>query len=258
MTKISAVVITFNEEKNISRCINSLKKVADDIVVIDSYSTDKTKEICLSLNVRFEEHSFEGYIEQKNYAITKTLYPFILSLDADEELSPELVQSILKVKSNRDADAYTMNRLTNYCGKWIKHGGWYPDRKLRLFDSTKGKFSGFNPHDYFEMQKTYKVKHLKGDILHYSYNSIEQHIAQVNCFTSIVSKNYLTKKHNTYLLRMIISPFVKFSRDYILRAGFLDGYAGYLIARISANAVFIKYAKIIELHKNHKYCNNAK
>lgn len=249
MQKLSAVIITFNEEKNIARCINSLKKVADDIVVVDSFSTDKTKEICLSLGVRFEEHIFEGHIEQKNYAVTKVFYPFVISIDADEELSEQLIKSIIEVKNNKDADGYTMNRLTNYCGKWIRHGGWYPDKKLRLWDSTMGKWQGVNPHDCYKMNEIAKIKHIKGVILHYSYYSIEQHINQVNNFTSISANQYIKKGKNASLLRLLAAPVFKFFRDYFLKAGFLDGYYGYVIAKISANAVFVKYLKIRELNK---------
>lgn len=117
---ISVVVITFNEERNIARCLESVRNVADEIVVVDSFSTDRTKEICLSFGCRFVEHPFEGHIEQKNYALTQAAHYHVLSLDADEALSPDLEQAVLAAKSNWQADAYSMNRLTNYCGKWIQ------------------------------------------------------------------------------------------------------------------------------------------
>src|ERR1035437_3751774 len=132
MIQLSVVIITYNEEYNIARCLESVKTIADDIVVIDSFSTDKTKEICESAGVRFVQHKFEGHIEQKNWAITQAKFPHILSLDADEALDGTLIKSILEVKNNWKYDGYYMNRLTNYCGKWIYHCGWYPDRKLRL------------------------------------------------------------------------------------------------------------------------------
>ena len=147
MLKISAVIITFNEEKNISRCLDSLSKVAEDIIVVDSFSTDRTKDICLEKKVRFVENAFVGHIEQKNFALTQAVHPFVISLDADEALSPELEKSILEVKKNHKYEAYTMNRLTNYCGQWIKHGGWYPDSKIRLWFVNKGQWGGVNPHD---------------------------------------------------------------------------------------------------------------
>ena len=144
---ISAVIIAFNEEKNIERCILSLKNVVDEIVVVDSFSKDKTKEICLAHNVVFIEHSFKGHIEQKNWAYTQASNNYVLSLDADEALSDELKNSILAIKNNWKNDGYAFNRLTSYCGKWIKHCGWYPDIKLRLWDRRKGTWKGINPHD---------------------------------------------------------------------------------------------------------------
>ena len=167
--KISCVVITYNEEKNIERCIKSVEGVVDDIVVVDSFSTDRTKEICTELNVRFVEHAFEGHIGQKNYAITLAKHPHILSLDADEALSEKLKDSIEEVKQNWRSDGYYFNRLTNYCGKWIEHCGWYPDKKLRLWDSRLGEWTGINPHDRYEMKDEAKLQFINGDLLHYSY-----------------------------------------------------------------------------------------
>ncbi len=147
--RISAVIITFNEERNIGRCLESLVGVADEIVVVDSYSTDRTEEICKSFDAKFIRHRFFGHIEQKNWAILQASSPYILSLDADETLSDELRKSILQVKKDWTHDGYNFNRLTNYCGKWIRHTSWYPARKLRLWDSRKGHWGGYNPHDRF-------------------------------------------------------------------------------------------------------------
>jgi glycosyltransferase involved in cell wall biosynthesis len=130
MQKISVVIITYNEEKDIGRCLDAVKDVADDIVVVDSFSTDRTEEICKEKGARFVQHKFEGHIQQKNWAITQARYPHVLSLDADEVVSERLQKEILKVKENWQADGYYFNRMTNYCGKWIKHCGWYPDRKI--------------------------------------------------------------------------------------------------------------------------------
>lgn len=145
--QLSVVIITLNEEKNIERCLKSILSVADEIVVVDSFSTDKTKEICHKYNVKFIQHEFEGYIEQKNLALTQAKFQHVLSLYADEALDERLQKNILSIKNNWKHDGYYMNRLTNYCGEWVHHCGWYPDRKLRLFDSTKGNWTGINPHD---------------------------------------------------------------------------------------------------------------
>ena len=166
-TKLSVVIITFNEERNIERCIRSVEGIADDVVILDSFSKDRTCEIAAMLGARVVQHVFDGHIEQKNLAITHAKFPFILSLDADEALSDELRQSIQEVKNDKHADGYSMSRITNYCGKWIHHCGWYPDTKLRLWDSTKGRWGGINPHDKYEMDAGSGTELLKGDILHY-------------------------------------------------------------------------------------------
>jgi len=249
MPELSVVIITFNEERNIARCIDSVKSVADDIVIVDSYSTDKTREIAEAKGARFVLHQFPGHIEQKNWAITQAKYPFILSLDADEALSKELENSILDVKNKKQYDGYTMNRLTNYCGKWVRHCGWYPDAKLRLWDSTKGKWGGVNPHDRYDMNEGSTVLHLKGDILHYSYYTLTDHINQVNKFTDISANAMLKMGRKASLLKVYFSPVFKFIRDYILLHGFLDGYTGFVICRISAHAAFLKYAKLRQLSR---------
>lgn len=254
MHKISVVIITLNEEKNIQRCLNAVKDIADEIVVVDSFSTDKTKEICLQHKVRFIEHRFEGHIEQKNWAAAQATYDFVLSLDADEVVSEELKQSILEVKANKEFDGYYFNRLTSYCGQWIKHCGWYPDKKLRLWDRRLGSWTGINPHDRFELQAGYTQKYLKGDLLHYTYNSISEHVAQYNKFTEIGAREAFKKGKKSNLFIAFYKSVWKFKRDYIFKLGFLDGYYGFIICRLSANATFLKYIKLRELikdsHKN--------
>lgn len=248
MPRISVVIIAFNEEKNIGRCLDSVKEVADDIVVVDSFSTDRTEAICKEKGARFVQHKFEGHIEQKNWAITQAQYPHVLSLDADEALDETLKRSIIEAKSNWTCDGYTMNRLTNYCGQWIKHCGWYPDAKLRLWDSRKGRWGGINPHDKYEMDEGAKIGHLKGDILHYSYYTLDDHYKQVNYFTDIASKALYKRGKNASWIKLVISPIVKFIRDYFIKLGILDGYYGFVISRISAYATYLKYKKLRNLH----------
>jgi glycosyltransferase involved in cell wall biosynthesis len=245
MRLLSAVIITFNEEKNIARCLDSLQGVADDIVVVDSFSTDKTKDICLSKGARFIEHAFEGHIQQKNWAKAQAKYPFVLSLDADEALDDELKRSILEVKKSGTKEGYYMNRLTNYCGHWVKHCGWYPDTKLRLWDSSKGEWTGINPHDKFEMFGGDKnTGWLKGNILHYSYYTLEDHYKQVEYFTNISARAYYEKGKKAPFFKLIVNPVAKFIDHYFLKAGFLDGKSGYRISKISAYATYLKYKKL--------------
>jgi len=249
MISLSVVIITFNEERNILRCLQSVKNIADEIVVVDSFSTDKTPDICRKNGIKFIQHKFEGHIEQKNWAITQASSKYVLSLDADEVLSPELEKSIIEAKKDWKFDGYYFNRLTNYCGKWIRHGGWYPDKKLRMWDSSKGAWTGINPHDCYEMKNDARICFLHGDLFHYSYYSIFQHIDQVNKFTEIGAKAAFEKGRSITCFGMLFKPVWKFIRDYFIKGGFLDGYYGYVICRISANAAFIKYLKIRELKK---------
>jgi len=247
MINLSAIIITFNEERNIQRCFDSLRGVADEIIVVDSFSTDRTEEICHANNVRFIKHKFEGHIEQKNYALTHASYDHVIALDADEALSEELIKSIVQAKGDWRYDGYYMNRLTNYCGQWIRHGGWYPDRKMRLFVKHKGKWGGHNPHD--RLLLTGSEGYIKGDLLHYSFYTIAEHVTQVNKFTDIAAKSAYNKGLRSNVLKIILNPRFKFFRDYILRGGFRDGYYGFVISRISAHATFLKYVKLRELQK---------
>ena len=248
--QLSVVIITFNEEKNIARCIDSVIPVADDIVVVDSFSTDKTQQICKEKGVRFIEHKFDGHIEQKNWVITQSKYQHVLSLDADEALTKELQAAIIQIKNNWECDGYSFNRLTNYCGTWIKHCGWYPDIKLRLWDATKGKWGGENPHDKVIMEKGTTTKHLALDILHYSYYSVEQHLKQVDYFTDINSKAAFERGETSNEFKIFYKSTFKFFRDYILKLGFLDGHSGFLISKISAKATAMKYRKLQELNEH--------
>tara|TARA_B100000809_G_C15139130_1_gene532120 strand:- start:4140 stop:4898 length:759 start_codon:yes stop_codon:yes gene_type:complete len=247
--QLSVVIITFNEEKNIERCLASVIDVADEIVVVDSYSTDKTKQICSAKNVRFVEHKFDGHIEQKNFAITQAKNQYVLSLDADEALTEELQQAILEIKNNWQADGYSFNRLTNFCGTWIKHCGWYPDKKLRLWDITKGKWGGDNPHDKVIMAKGASAEHINLDILHYSFYTIEQHLKQIDYFTDISSKTAFEKGKTSNGFTIIYKSTFKFFRDYVLKFGFLDGYHGYVVCKNSAHAKRLKYTKLRDLNR---------
>jgi len=252
MVKISAVIITFNEEKNIERCIRSVIDIADEIVVLDSFSTDETENICSRYNVRFYKSEFSEYVEQKNKALEFARFPVVLSLDADEELSDELKNSILEVKRNWDSDGYFFNRLTNFCGKWIRHSSWYPDRKLRLWDITKGKWDGRLVHEKIKMEKNARLKFLKGDLLHYSYTSKEQFINRTIRYAQLSAKGlYMDGKKSSYL-NLIFSPVWRFIKNYIMRLGFLDGSAGFIISFYMAHGVYLKYKELGDLYRTGK------
>lgn len=249
MPEISAVIITLNEELNIERCLQSVKEIADEIVVVDSFSTDRTEEFCLKFGAKFTRHPFEGYIEQKSYVITQASYDYVLLIDADEALSDELRASILTVKQNWTHDGYNFNRLNHYCGRWIRHSGWYPDRKIRLFDRRKASVKGKNPHDEIVMANGSTMKFLNGDLLHYTYLSVDDHIQQINRFIGIQARDNFERGKKVGYLSIFFSPVYKFIRHYFFRLGFLDGYYGYLICRNMAYSTFLKHAKLKALWK---------
>lgn len=249
MPKISVVIITFNEEKNIDRCLASVKSVADEIVVVDSFSTDKTEDICKEHNVRFIQHAFKGHIEQKNWALSQASYPHVLSLDADEALTPTLISSVLEVKKEWKCDGYSMNRLNNYCGQWIRYCGWYPDRKLRLWDVRKGQWGGTNPHDEVIMNEGAKVKRIDGDLLHYTYYTTEQHDKQLAYFSDIAANAAFEKGKRSSSFKAFYKSKVKFFKGYVLKLGFLDGHYGYVICKKSAYETYLKYIKLRDLCK---------
>ena len=188
--QISAVIITCSEGCNIGRFLESLQGVVDEIVVVDNYSSDRTEEICQSLNAVFIRHRFQGHIEQKNWAILQASSPYILSMDAHEALSERLKDSILKVKENWSHDAYYFNRLTSYCGKWIRHTSWYPSRKMRLWDSRKGNWGGVSPGGKLILNGNSRSKFLKGDLLHYAYNSLDEHVLRISSSSSMLASSY--------------------------------------------------------------------
>ncbi|MDX2415075.1 MAG: glycosyltransferase family 2 protein [Bacteroidales bacterium] len=249
MTAISAVIISYNEENNIARCINSLKNVADEIIVVDSYSTDKTIEIAKSLGALVISHEFEGYKEQKNYAAKQAANKYILSLDSDEALSEELEQSILKVKEDIKYDGYSFNRLNHYCGSWVRHSNWYPDKKLRLFNREKGEWKGINPHDKYILEKGSGTCHLKGDLLHWVLDTYEEHIEKANRFSSIAAREYFKLGKRASACKIVGRMSWRFFKAYFLKKGFLDGYNGFAISSLSAYTSFLKYLKLRQLNK---------
>lgn len=253
MAPISAVIITFNEEANIRRCLESVQEVADQVLVVDSYSTDQTPDICRDMGVDFIRNPFEGHIEQKNFAMEQARFNYVLSLDADEALSKQLKSSILGVKDNLAYEGYYFNRLTNYCGQWIWHCGWYPDRKLRLWNRQQGRWGGVNPHDKIQMEKGAITSFLKGNLLHYSFLSIFSHAATANKFSDIVARELYKKgKRPNILIHLLLNPAFTFFKKYCLIGGWLDGYYGFVVCVISCYYNFLKYAKTRALYREQK------
>jgi len=253
MVPVSVVIITLNEERNIARCLESVKGVADEIVVVDSNSADATVALARKYGAKVIQQTFLGYGAQKNFAVQQAAHNWILSLDADEALSPELKQSILTAKSNTQHDAYELARLTNYCGKWIKHCGWYPDKKTRLFDRTKGVWSASQIHEQWQLHDNSKsVGKLQGDLLHYSYYTIADHVSVITKFTEISAREAAAKGKDCSIIKILFAPGWTFFTQYIIRLGILDGYYGYVVCKLSAYAALVKYLKTRQYAKMKK------
>jgi glycosyltransferase involved in cell wall biosynthesis len=248
-SKLSAVIITFNEERNIQRCIESLLPVADEIIVVDSFSTDRTEEICKLYGIKFFQNVFEGHIEQKNIALLKANHEWILSVDADEALSETLQKAIKKSLEAPQFDAFAMNRLTNYCGKWVKYCGWYPDTKVRLVKKNKAHWTGTNPHDKLELKEKSQVCSLQGDLLHYSYYTKEDHFKQIEYFGNISAKELFLKGKNISVFLLYLKVITQFFKSYFVKMGFLDGKTGWLISSRSAYATLRKYQILRKMHQ---------
>lgn len=248
--KISAVIITLNEERNIARCIDSLSDIADEILVMDSGSVDRTKEICLEKGVKFFTQPWLGYAQQKNRLNQQATYDMILSIDADEEISPELSNEILALKQQHTHGVFSLNRLTNYCGTWIYHSGWYPDVKTRLFPKVY-RWEGDIVHEILMIPADITPVLLKGHLNHYSYYSHEQHRQRADYYSSLTATKYVLEGKKVYCGKPILSAIFRFIAMYLFKFGFLDGMAGFHIARISASSNFFKYKEVQRLKREH-------
>lgn len=251
MNGLSVVIITYNEEKNIRRCIASVSKVADEITVLDSFSSDDTVNVAASLGAVVSQSGFAGYIEQKNKAIALATHQHVLLLDADEALSVELANEILREKKSFAFKAYCMKRSNIFCGTAIQHGLWYPDKKLRLFDKRYGSCGGLNPHDKIIMQKGTAIKYLKGAIVHSTFNSVKEYQLRNEQISTIAAQAIFDAGIKKSPLKIIASPLWTFINGYFLRMGFLEGYKGFLIAVLTAQQSYLKYHKLRQLQRQH-------
>ncbi|NLB59547.1 MAG: glycosyltransferase family 2 protein [Lentisphaerae bacterium] len=245
--KISACLTVGNEEKNIRRCLDSIAWV-DEIVVIDSFSVDRTPEICRQYTERVYQHEWLGYVGQKELIKTMASHDWILFIDADEEVSPELREETLaefESGRNRQYDGYEFPRKVFFLGKWITRGEWWPDLKMRLYRKDKGVCTGREPHDHVLVKGP--IKRLRNSLNHYTYDDIADQIATQYRFSSISSAT-LQQGYTRHIgCDMVFRPLFRFFKGYILKRGFLDGYRGLIISTLIAIGVFFKYAKLWEL-----------
>jgi len=244
MAKISACIISYNEENKIEDCLKSLDGLVDEIIIVDSLSTDKTIEIAKKYTDKIYHQKFLGHIEQKNLAVEKANYDWILSLDCDERLTDELKASILKIKDNIEyADAYRMARKTFYVYRWLNYC-WYPDFKVRLFNCNTAKWGGTNPHDRIEVSGD-NIVTLKGDMQHFSFDSISEHIKTIDSFTEIGAQQLIKKGKSVSLVSPWTHGLWTFLKLYIFKKGFMDGYAGLVVSVLSGMHAFVKYNKVL-------------
>jgi glycosyltransferase involved in cell wall biosynthesis len=242
--QISATIVTLNEERNIARAIESLH-CADEVVVVDSGSKDQTREIAQRLGARVIEEPWRGYAAQKNHAAACASYDWILALDADELVTPELEREILAVKKNGARfDGYSFPRLSQYLGRWIRHGGWYPDRKLRLYNRTKGDWVGEYVHESVRVNGP--TGELNADLLHFTCHSLSEHLRTLDRYTSLAAQEIVARKKPVPMRRLALDPAWTLLRTYIVQRGFLDGPQGLAIAWMAALYTFLKYAKAMD------------
>jgi len=254
MLPISGCVITYNEERDIKACLQSMG-FCDDIVVVDSYSTDRTLEISRQYTPRIYQNAYQGNITQKNFALEKVKYDWVLSLDADERVSPELEEEIRQefAKGFDASFGYLIKRHVNYLGKWINHCGWYPDWKLRLFNKKHAHFGGREPHDMVVTAS--KVKKLRGEIHHFPCGSISEHLRTIDKYSTITAARLAPCSYGRAAALLILAPLAKFLEMYILKKGILDGVHGLIICLISSFSRCLRYAKVIELKLSNKRPN---
>jgi glycosyltransferase involved in cell wall biosynthesis len=248
--KISACVIACNEEKNLSRCLTSVAPVVDEIVVVDSGSTDGTVALAQSLSARTIAQPWLGYVGQKNFALAQAAHPWVLSLDADEELSPELRAAIAALRADPAADrpgapnGYQLSRLVFYRGKWIRHGDWYPDRLVRLFRRADARFTGGRVHEKLEIAGEHPV--LPGDLFHFTYADPADRAARCRKYAALWAESAFEAGRRTWPGIGVVHAAVRFLRGYVLKRGFLDGAAGLDVAWGNAREVWLKYRLLRE------------
>ena len=260
MKSLGAVVITFNEEKNIGRCLASLEGVVDEIVVVDSFSTDATESICKKFkNVLFLQREWTGFSDQRNFANTHIQSEYILTLDADEELSSEMQSEVLKVREKLSGNtAYKINRLTQYCGRWIQHSGWNPDYQLRLFPREGSSWDGASVHESVILPEGATLHTFQSRVYHFSYSSVKDHMLRAVKYSQLgaeqmVQTSLKKNKKNLcglYLWKSVTRPWFRFFKTYFVKRGFLDGYHGFCISVIASFGVFLKYFMAYELVRN--------
>jgi len=244
---ISVIIIAKNAEKTIYKCLNSLS-FSSEIIVLDSGSTDQTKEICRQFTNLVFETDWQGFGIQKNRALEKATSDWVLSIDADEEISKELALEIQQIIREEKFTAFYLPRLSNYCGKWMKHGGWYPDYVLRLWKRGTARFSNDIVHEKVVVEKG-ETGYLKQPLLHYAYDNLESVLEKMNRYSLLGAQMAFEKGKKSSLRKAIVHGIGTFLKGYVLKLGFLDGKEGFILAVSNAEGCYYRYLKLMYLHK---------
>jgi len=241
--RVSACIITRDEEDRLPDCLASLRW-CDEIVVVDSHSEDRTREIAKSAGARVVERDWPGHVAQKEFAVRVASHDWVFCIDADERVSPELAAEIeaRRAAGFGGAAGYSVPRLSSYLGRWIRHGSWYPDRKLRLFDRRRGGWSGRDPHDRVEVDGP--VEALSCDLLHHPYRSFDDHLRTISRYADIMAAELHRDGRRARIVDIVLRPPLRFASFYVLRGGFLDGWRGLLLAYLAAHYVRLRYVKL--------------
>ena len=251
--KISACLITLNEERNLPRCLKSIAPLVDEILIVDSGSTDATLEIAGKFGARVVHQAWLGYVGQKNFALDRVAHPWVLSIDADEEISPELAASIARIKGNAAADAlgapngYEVSRIVFYRGRWIRHGDWYPDRLVRLFRRSEARFTGGHVHEKLELRGEHPI--LPGHLHHFTYENASDRAARCARYAALWAQSAHEENRCAYPWSGAVHAFARFGKGFLLKGGFLDGAIGWDIAAGNAREVWLKYHLLRKLNR---------
>jgi glycosyltransferase involved in cell wall biosynthesis len=238
--KISACIITLNEEKNLPRCLRSIQSFVDEIIIVDSGSNDGTAAVAASFHARFIPHSWEGYVKQKNFAISQASHPWILSIDADEEISAELLENLQQLKSRTThPSGYEVSRIVEYLGVQIFHGDWFPDRLVRLFQKDRARFAGGEVHERLEVDGP--IEKIGGYLWHYTYRDREDRLRRIHKYAALWAKSALQRGKTATPVSPLLHAGWRLFRGFILKRGFLNGALGWEIAWGNATEVFWKY-----------------
>ncbi len=249
MDRLSAVVITKNEGRNVERCLRSLAPVADEIVVVDDFSTDETAAMCERLGARVVRQQWLGFGEQKNFGNGLATGEWILSVDADEVLDPFLQRALVEAKALGLRGAYEISRLNFYYGRFVRHGLEHPDRKIRLFPRGSARWNSSLVHERLNLSERLQITRLDGHLLHYTYLAVEEHVAKANRYTTLAATDAFARGVRPSLAKLLLGPMVTFLKAYVLKRGFLDGRHGIVLAVLHAHGTFLKHAKLWDLHR---------